>query len=87
VGPDEDIGRNPGASEHTIGQAGGTVLRRRLVGNNDEEVVVAVRTAFASCRRTEEIDSLRAIGLSEPIRDLSNNLLFYSARVHGTSLA
>ena len=66
-GPNQHVGRNPGAPERHIGGATATEFRRRVVRHDDHEVVVAVWTGVSPGDGTEEINMATLLFAPQPL--------------------
>jgi hypothetical protein len=58
VGADQHVRRNPRPTQGVVSQAAPATLLGSIVGNDHEQVVVAVRTGLSPRGRPEEIDAL-----------------------------
>ncbi len=74
------------APQHAVGKTAVALFRRRCVGHDDEEVVVAVRAAIAPRDGAEQVDAFRPIRSDEPSDDLRGpRFLFEDGVGHGLS--
>jgi hypothetical protein len=71
AGPHEDVAGRRESPESLVGPRASPQGRGDVVGDDHEQIVVAVRASRASRARAEEIDALGPVGLDEAARDLA----------------
>src|ERR1039457_2972136 len=72
-GPNQHVGRNPGAPERHIGSATAAECWRCVVRHDDHNVVVAVRPGVTPGDGTEDVDALRAVRFHQTAHHLGQN--------------
>lgn len=69
--PNQNVRSSRYTPANLVGQTTSAPVQRRVVGNDDQQVVVAVRSGLAAGVRAEKVDALRPIGLHQAADDLA----------------
>ena len=70
MGPYQYVTRYTEPPNRLIGSPAITKMRRRIVGNDYHQIVIAVWAGFSTGGGSKQIDLLRPIQLSKPVDDL-----------------
>ncbi len=69
LGPDQDVRGRPCASKRLIGKLAAFALVWRRIGDDDQQVEVAIWPVVAARLGTEEVDALRLVGVDQTLDD------------------
>jgi hypothetical protein len=63
----------PGSTKGSISGIPPTELLRGFIGEDDHQVIVAVRASIPACRRTKQVNPERVIDLRQPPDNLAQH--------------